>query len=66
MNYEAPTIGDSKSLKGSLGDASQNGLGSDAAIKHGVEPVESAYQAPEISAKRELDGRLQLDSLRPA
>ncbi len=62
MNYQAPTITGRQELQGSLADSEFFG-GSDAAIKHGVEPVQSAYEAPAISAQREIDGSMQLYSL---
>lgn len=60
MNYEAPTIGNATQLGATL-NGFKSQLGSDAEIKHGVEQV--AYEAPQISAERELDGRLQFKSL---
>ncbi len=62
MNYEAPTISGQHDLQGALNGSDRND-GSDAAIKHGVEPVQAAYVAPEISAQREIDGSMQLYSL---
>ena len=57
-DYHAPTVDSGRNLRGALIDVGSDHSGdSDAEIKHGVESI--AYEAPEISAERELDGRLQ-------
>ncbi len=61
MRYEAPTITEQRTLTGSLDGFSNVQLQSDAAIKHGVQPLDR-YEAPAITGQRALDGRLQISS----
>lgn len=59
-DYHAPTVDSGRDLQGALNDVGSHFGGSDAEIKHGVESV--SYEAPAISAERDLDGRLQFRS----
>ena len=66
-NYQAPTISGQQGLQGALDGLYSNHFGgSDAEIKHNIEPVQSTYQAPEINAQRDLAGSMQLFSNAPA
>ncbi len=61
--YEAPQIIQRRELTGRLTEPSGNHQGgSDAQIKHGIQPV-SSYETPQITDERDLSGSTQLPSI---
>ncbi len=63
--YQAPQITGERQLSASLAEASNFQGGSDAEIKHGIQPV-NGYETPKITERRDLTGNLVTKSYNPA